>query len=66
MTLANKTTVKIKIQLRQKLKRLSEEEVNPPSGRLPRKRMKKEDFSILPLRTRTILRGNECYESKIL
>jgi hypothetical protein len=40
--------------------------VNPPLGHPPRKRMKKYDFLILPLRTRTILRGNKCYESKIL
>jgi hypothetical protein len=42
MTLADKTTVKMDIQLRQKLKRLSEKEVNQPLGCPPRKQMKKK------------------------
>jgi hypothetical protein len=50
MTLMDKTTVKMDIQLRLKLKRLSDKDVNQPLGRPPRKQMKKKnDFPILPL-----------------
>jgi hypothetical protein len=48
MTLADKTTVKMEIQPRHKLKRLAEEEVNPPPGRPPRKRIKRQFSDVGP------------------